>query len=104
MKLSVVIPAHNEEQNVGRCVAELQAVLGGKYGIDHEVIVVDDNSSDGTVRVVEELMRDHAEIRLVRRSPPAGFGRAIRAGLDEVRGDVVAVYMADLSDDPEDLV
>lgn len=104
MKLSVVIPAHNEEQNVGRCVAELQAVLGGKYGIDHEVIVVDDNSRDGTARVVEELMHDHPEIRLVRRSPPAGFGRAIRAGLDEVRGDVVAIYMADLSDDPEDLV
>ncbi|HUY91447.1 MAG TPA: glycosyltransferase family 2 protein [Pirellulales bacterium] len=103
MKLSVVIPAHNEEQNIGRCVAELQAVLGEKYGIDHEVIVVDDNSRDGTARVVEELMRASSEIRLVRRLPPAGFGRAIRSGLDEVRGDVVAIYMADLSDDPEDL-
>lgn len=103
MKLSVVIPAHNEEQNIGRCLAELQAVLGDKYGIDHELLVVDDNSRDGTARVVEELMRDRPQIRLVRRSPPAGFGRAIRSGLDQVRGDVVAIYMADLSDDPEDL-
>lgn len=103
MKLSVVIPAHNEEQNIGRCLAELQAVLGDKYGIDHELIVVDDNSRDGTARVVEELMRDRPQIRLVRRSPPAGFGRAIRSGLDQVRGDFVAIYMADLSDDPEDL-
>ncbi|MDX1968301.1 MAG: glycosyltransferase family 2 protein [Planctomycetaceae bacterium] len=104
MKLSVVIPAYNEQENIGPCLQELTAVLNGPEPIPHEIIVVDDNSRDGTADVVRAFQQAHPQVRLVRRQPPGGFGRAIRAGLAAVQGDVVVVYMADLSDDPQDVV
>jgi dolichol-phosphate mannosyltransferase len=102
-KLSVIIPAYNEEQNIGRCLAEVRSTLR-ENDIPYELIVVDDNSKDNTRRVVEQEMEVDSAIRLIRRSPPGGFGRAVRSGLEAVTGDVVVVYMADLSDAPEDLV
>ena len=103
-KLSVVIPAYNEEKNIVKCLDELRATLSETHRIPYEVIVVDDNSKDRTGEVVRaEMARDPA-IRLVTRLPPGGFGRAIRSGLEAVRGDVVVIYMADLSDSPEDVV
>jgi dolichol-phosphate mannosyltransferase len=103
MLLSLVIPAYNEEQNILNCLAELRTVLGEQQ-IPYEAIVVNDNSSDQTRRVVEaEMARDPA-VRLVNRTPPGGFGRAVRSGLAAVRGDVVVVYMADCSDDAHDVV
>lgn len=104
MKLSVVIPAHNEEKNIGKCLDELRAVIQEKHQIPYEVIVVNDNSVDGTAGVVREQMRHDPAVRLVTRTPPGGFGRAIRSGLEAVHGDVVVIYMADLSDDPADVV
>lgn len=104
MKLSLVIPAHNEQENIGPCLTELTRVLGTEHGIPHEIIVVDDNSSDRTADVVREFQATFPQIRLVRRQPPGGFGRAIRSGLSAVQGDVVVIYMADLSDDPQDVV
>jgi dolichol-phosphate mannosyltransferase len=104
MKLSVVIPAYNEERNIVACIKELQRVLRDKYQLAHEVLVVNDNSQDATEELVLQEMKEDPSIRLVKRRAPGGFGRAIRAGLDAVRGDVVVIYMADLSDDPEDVV
>ncbi len=65
---------------------------------------VDDNSRDGTAAAVEGEAALDSAVRLVRRAPPSGFGRAVRSGLEAVRGDVVVIYMADQSDDPEDVV
>jgi dolichol-phosphate mannosyltransferase len=104
MKVSVVIPAQNEERNIGRCLDELVGVLRDKYSLPYEIIVVDDNSTDGTPAVVAQRMAADDALRLVRRGMPSGFGRAVRDGLNAVTGDVVVIYMADLSDDPEDLV
>lgn len=104
VKLSIVIPAHNEELNIEPCVRELQAALRTAPEIPYELIIVDDNSRDETARIVERLQEEDPAIRLVRRQPPAGFGRAIRAGLAAVTGDVVIICMADLSDRPEDVL
>jgi dolichol-phosphate mannosyltransferase len=104
MKLSIVIPAHNEEQNIDKCVAELQRVVRDENQVPYEIIVVNDNSTDGTARVIAELMAADANVRTVDRTPPGGFGRAVRAGLEVVEGDVVVIYMADLSDDPQDVM
>jgi dolichol-phosphate mannosyltransferase len=101
--LSVVIPACNEENNLPKVVAELQEALHAE-SIPHEIILVDDSSKDGTARVIAELMCESSQIRTVTRHPPRGFGRAIRAGLAAVRGDVVVICMADCSDRPEDVV
>lgn len=104
MKLSIVIPAYNEAENIGPCLEEIQQVVGTEHDIPYEIIVVDDNSSDSTADVVNAMIASDPGIRLVRRQPPGGFGRAIRTGLDAVTGDVVVICMADQSDDPRDVV
>lgn len=104
MKLSIVIPAFNEEKNIIACLDELRRVIRDEYHIPYEAIVVNDNSQDGTERVVREAMEHDPAIRLVNRTLPGGFGRAVRSGIDVVKGDVVVIYMADLSDQPEDVV
>jgi dolichol-phosphate mannosyltransferase len=102
MKLSVLIPARNEEGSIGPTVTGVTVALD-RAGIDHEVLVVDDASTDGTREVVEELVAADPRVRYHRSPNSPGFGMAIRAGLDEYTGDAVAIFMADSSDDPEDL-
>ncbi len=101
--LSVVIPAHNEEGCIRATVEALAATLQAE-GIPHEVLVVNDNSSDGTESILEELAKRYESVRYVNNPPPNGFGFAVRRGLEDFSGDAVAVYMADASDAPEDLV
>jgi dolichol-phosphate mannosyltransferase len=104
MKLSVVIPAYNEQENIIPCLEELDQVLRGKYEIDTEIVVVNDNSKDDTAGVVSQYISDHPWVRIVNRTLPGGFGRAIRSGIKAATGDALVIYMADLSDDPEDVV
>ncbi|MCA9193925.1 MAG: glycosyltransferase family 2 protein [Planctomycetales bacterium] len=101
-KLSIVIPAYNEQENIQACLHSLVECLVTQQSIPTEIIVVNDNSRDETETRVLEVMRKWSCVRLVRRTPPGGFGRAIRTGLEFVRGEVVVIYMADLSDHPED--
>ncbi|MCA9137622.1 MAG: glycosyltransferase family 2 protein [Planctomycetales bacterium] len=101
-QLSIVIPAYNEEQNIGPCLDDLMTFLVDQEGIDTEVIVVNDNSVDATESEVISRQQRWPSIRLVRRKPPGGFGRAIRTGLQFVRGEVIIIYMADRSDHPRD--
>jgi dolichol-phosphate mannosyltransferase len=103
LKLSVVIPARNEVDSIAGTVTGAAAALR-KAGIDYEVVVVDDSSTDGTAAAVEELARDDPAIRAMRSHYRNGFGFAVRAGLDRYEGDAVAIVMADGSDDPADLV
>ena len=102
-KVSIVIPAYNEEKNIIKCISELRAVLRER-DIPYEIIVVNDNSKDDTEGVVSAEMEMDDSVRLVNRTPPGGFGRAVRSGIEVVKGDIVVVYMADLSDSPEDVV
>jgi dolichol-phosphate mannosyltransferase len=101
--LSVCIPAHNEQENIGRSIDAIAAELTSA-GVPYEFVIANDNSTDETGRVVRERMDQGQPIRLVERTPPGGFGRAIRSCLDHFRGDIVVVVMADLSDDPKDIV
>jgi dolichol-phosphate mannosyltransferase len=103
-KLSVVIPAFNEEKTIGECIRELRSCLCDKHQIPYEIIVVNDNSRDGTEEIVRAEMAGDERIRIINRTPPGGFGRAVRSGMEAVKGDVVVVYMADLSDSPDDVV
>ena len=101
LKYSFVIPAYNEEKNLPTTVAELQTMLR-ENDIPYELILVNDNSTDNTHDVIAEMMKSDPCIRTIDRDPPGGFGRALRSGLEIVEGDVVCVYMADVSDDPAD--
>ncbi len=103
MKLSVVIPAQNEEGSVGGTVEGVVAALE-REEIDYEVVVVDDSSEDRTAAAVEAISASNPSVRCHPSHYEKGFGMAIRAGLDVFQGDAVAIVMADASDDPEDLV
>jgi dolichol-phosphate mannosyltransferase len=103
MKLSVVMPAQNEEGSVGATVAGVVAALEREQ-IDYEVIVVNDDSEDSTEAVVNAIGADNPRVRCHRSHYERGFGMAIRSGLDVFEGDSVAIVMADASDNAEDLV
>jgi len=103
MKLSIVMPAQNEEGSVGKTVEGVVAVLE-REGIDYEVVVVNDDSEDSTEAVVAAMGEQNPRIRVHRSHNERGFGNAIRAGLDVFTGDAVVIVMADASDNPEDLI
>ncbi|HEV3061179.1 MAG TPA: glycosyltransferase family 2 protein [Vicinamibacterales bacterium] len=101
--LSVVIPAHNEEGHVGTTVRHIHQALASS-GILHEILVINDNSSDQTEAVLKALGEEIPTLRYMNNQAPNGFGYAVRAGLAAFRGEAVAIVMADGSDAPGDLV
>jgi dolichol-phosphate mannosyltransferase len=103
VKLSVVIPAHNEEGSIGRTVTGIVAALV-REGVDYEIVVIDDASADRTAAVVAGIAEHDPRVRCVSSPYRNGFGFAVRAGLEQYSGDAVAIMMADGSDSPEDLV
>jgi dolichol-phosphate mannosyltransferase len=103
MKLSVVIPAYNEEESLPETLTTLYNTLI-KHGIDHEIVVTNDNSKDRTEQVLQDLQQQIPTLVYYTNQGLNGFGYAIRYGLERFSGDCVAVMMADMSDDPEDLV
>ncbi|MEC4817756.1 MAG: glycosyltransferase family 2 protein [Scytonema sp. PMC 1069.18] len=103
MKISVVIPAHNEEGCLHGTVSNIVDTLE-QEGIPHEVLIVNDNSRDNTEAICQELSKTFKTVRYVNNQPPNGFGFAVRRGLAEFESDAVAIMMADASDDVKDLV
>jgi dolichol-phosphate mannosyltransferase len=103
VKLSIVIPAHDEEQVIEATLRALASHLR-PAGIDHELLVVDDGSRDGTAAVVSRVAGEIPSVRCVSNDGPYGFGYAVRRGLDVMTGDAVVIVMADGSDDPRDVI
>lgn len=103
MKLSVVIPAYNEEGSISQTLSTLYEKLVYEK-IPHEIFVTNDNSKDGTLDLLQELQKVIPTLQFETNKGPNGFGYAVRFGLERFSGDCVAVMMADLSDDPDDLV
>jgi dolichol-phosphate mannosyltransferase len=103
MKLSVVIPAHNEEGHIKNAVESIKNVLV-RESIEYEIVVVNDNSTDKTVEIVSNLEKQDSGIRLITNKGRNGFGFAVKKGLEKFTGDAVVITMADSSDDPEDIV
>jgi dolichol-phosphate mannosyltransferase len=103
IKLSIVIPAFNEEGSISETVHVLYNTLS-KYNINHEIIVINDNSSDNTENILFQLKSSIHTLIYFTNNGLNGFGYAVRLGLEKFTGDCVAIVMADLSDDPVDLV
>ena len=91
-KVSFVIPCHNEEMNVEPLIKGITGYYG-KYVL--EILVVDDNSTDRTAEITEKLSEIYECIRLVKRSPPNGVGRALRDGLKEAKGEYILIMDSD---------
>ncbi len=103
MKLSIVIPAHNEEACIEKTIRDLYEVFQ-ENKIDHEILVVNDNCTDGTESLLVKIKKEISTLKYIDNPPPNGFGLAVRKGLENFTGDVVGIVMADGSDSPEDIV
>lgn len=103
MKLSVVIPAYNEEKSLPDTVNSIYTKLTSEE-IPHEILVVNDNSKDNTLNVLQNLSSSVPTLVWHTNTGNNGFGYAVRCGLEHFSGDCMALVMADLSDSPDDLV
>lgn len=96
MLLSIVVPAHNEEDNIEDAIKKIEASLDG---VDFELIVVDDHSVDNTVGLVQGVVKSYANLRLISNDQAPSFANALKSGFKAARADVVLPVMADLCDD-----
>jgi dolichol-phosphate mannosyltransferase len=101
--LSVVIPARDEEGCIASTVRHLNLELK-LHNVPHEIVVVDDGSSDRTWPILNEVAAEVPELHPVQNQGLHGFGRAIICGLDHFKGDAAVIMMADESDDCRDVV
>ena len=101
--LSVVIPARDEESCIASTVEHLQLELR-LHNVPHEIVVVDDGSTDRTWEIIQEMQQRLPTVVPTQNPGPNGFGRAIMWGLSQMKGDAVVIMMADESDDIRDVV
>ena len=101
MKLSIVIPAYNEEKRLPRTLDKIIAYLSQYYKESYEIIIVDDGSKDRTVEIVEGDMKKYPFFRLIKKITNQGRGAAIRDGIKEAQGEIILETDADGSVEEE---
>jgi len=103
--VSIVIPANNEEENIKKTIGEVLKLFSKKR-LRGEIIAVDDRSTDSTGKVLDSISKKNRLVKVVHRTGGGGveIGYAIRDGINAAKCDVVVVIMADLSDNPNDIV
>lgn len=99
MELSVIVPVYNEADNVGSLLSELYRHL---FGIQFELIIVDDHSTDSTLKNAIRLKEDNT--RIIAFDKNYGQSAAIKAGIDNAKGQYIALIDGDLQNDPSDIV
>jgi len=99
--LSIITPTYNEAETLPRFIESLTEALRGGY--EYEVIIVDDNSPDGTGAIAESLAERHGRIKVVHRPEKLGLGTAYKEGFKRASGELIVSIDADLSHNPEDI-
>jgi len=101
---SIIIPAHNEEG----CIAETCTAIAARFDqeqiADYEILVVNDNSTDRTGDILDQLHAENPRLHFVTNSGPGGYGHAVRRGLQSYLGECACIVMGDLSDHPDDIL
>ncbi len=101
-RISIVIPAYNEEECIEECVFEVRSVMD-RLDTPYEIIVVDDGSTDSTFGELRKLKSEVAQLRGIRFKRNCGQTAAMDAGLKHANGDLVATLDADMQNDPSDI-
>ncbi len=95
--ISIVVPTYQERENIVNFIHRIENVL---KGLDFEIVVVDDNSPDGTADLAENLNEQYGNIKVIRRPAKLGLGSAISDGIKASNSEVIAVMDADLQHPP----
>ena len=103
MKLSIIIPAKDEEGDIENTLNSIHDILKTN-NVEHEILIINDHSVDSTLEILSSLEKKIKELKIINNSGKPGFGLAIRQGLENYSGDIVAIVMADGSDSPKDLI
>ena len=103
MRLSVIIPTYNEKTNIEILIPQIESLLQKKFKNDFEIIVVDDNSLDGTADSVIKLNKKYGNARVIVRNCKKGVGNALKEGYNNAKGDLILSTDADLSFDARDM-
>ncbi len=98
MKLSIIIPCYNEEGNIQECICRIP-----KLEMECEYIVIDDGSKDGTRQKIQELMKENPRMHLIAFDHNQGKAKAVKAGIEQARGEIVIILDADMTVRPEDI-
>jgi len=101
--LSIIIPTYNEEDNIAKVIAELRSVLDANQ-ISFELLIIDDQSKDKTISIVENLSSDDARIRLVVRDDDPGLSQSVVEGIFKAKNNLIIVMDADLSHPPSKVI
>src|SRR3954451_7205768 len=99
-QLSILIPVYNEAATVEQAV---QALLDADLGVETELVVVDEGSTDGTLELIDAASWPADRVRVHKHSQNQGKGAAVRTALADARGDFAAIFDADLEYEPDDL-
>ena len=99
MKLSIIMPAYNEEKTIQKMVERVEKL---DLGIDKEIVIVNDSSKDNTQKIINDLKRKYQNITSITHKTNKGKGAAIRTGLKNFTGDIMVIQDADLEYNPED--
>ena len=101
MDLSVVIPVHNEEESIGNLIDEITTALSEKY--QHEIIVIDDGSTDNTLDVLLKIKQSLPTLRIVKHLKNSGQSTAVRTGVQHAKSAWIATLDGDGQNDPADI-
>ncbi len=102
IQYSVVVPAHNEAENMKKLVLKLKKSLS-KLKKRFEIIIVNDNSTDNSLQVLKELKKKTSQLVIINRTAHPGVGNAIKEGLCKTRGRIIITMDGDLSHNPEEM-
>ena len=102
VEISVVVPVYNEEANLPILISKLVGVFN-RLGSVHEMILVDDGSSDGSRKILKEMASRIPSLRVVPLKQNRGLSTALLAGMREARGKIIVTLDSDLQNDPEDI-